>query len=577
MELRIFWFGNPGAFAISEDGTEDSKMYRLDTSLVRSALLVAAVIFSCSLGLAAEEQSEIRIARTNVRATGISWEPLIDFNQAVLTISGPGDVSIRKEFAKGDALRLEFLDKSFGALMDGQYAWEIRFSPKIEPMVKKALLSARESGDNSEIEALKKQGKLPAGPLVVSGYFRVKGGSIVVDKAEPPVRRGGERLEPSGSAGAVDTDSGVPTKDQVILDNLIVDGSLCAGDDCVNGESFGFDTIRIKENNLRIRAMDTSATSSFPNRDWQITFNDSANGGANKFSIDDIDGGRTPFTLEANAPTHSLYVDDGGRVGFGTSTPVVELHLVDGDTPTLRLEQDGSSGFTAQTWDVAGNELNFFIRDATNGSKLPFRIRSGAPTSAIDIFATGRVSLGSSNTPDAPLDVLATASSIGLGNAAVKMANAAGGVAFQLNADDDATFWNMSSLGGDSQFRISRSGTGNTEMFLTSSGNLNVFGDLSIGGTCAGCDAVFQPGYNLETIEEHAELMWENSYLPAVGPTQDGRTRISVFEKTTGMLNELEKAHVYIERLHMRLQQQEQAIEDLTEQFKELERAASTP
>ena len=89
--------------------------------------------------------------------------------------------------------------------------------------------------------------------------------------------------------------AGVAQADQVILDDLIVDGSACIGFDCVNGESFGFDTIRIKENNLRIRAQDTSSSASFPSNDWQITFNDSSNGGQNKFSIDDIDGGRTPF------------------------------------------------------------------------------------------------------------------------------------------------------------------------------------------------------------------------------------------------------------------------------------------
>ena len=139
----------------------------------------------------------------------------------------------------------------------------------------------------------------------------------------------------------------VASADQVILDDLIVDGSLCVGFDCVNGESFGFDTIRMKENNIRIKAQDTSTSASFPTNDWQLTFNDTSNGGANKFSIDDIDGGRTPFTIEAGAPSHSLYTDDGGRIGFGTATPVVELHVKDGDTPTLRLEQDGSSGFTA--------------------------------------------------------------------------------------------------------------------------------------------------------------------------------------------------------------------------------------
>jgi len=176
--------------------------------------------------------------------------------------------------------------------------------------------------------------------------------------------------------------------DQVILDDLIVNGSTCIGQDCVNGESFGFDTIRLKENNLRIKFQDTSTTSSFPSNDWQITINDSANGGANKFSIDDIDGGRTPFTIEAGAPTHSLYVDDGGKIGLGTSTPVVDLHMKSGNTPTLRLEQDGSSGFSSQTWDVAGNEAGFFIRDATNGSTLPFRIALGSPSGALRIYPT---------------------------------------------------------------------------------------------------------------------------------------------------------------------------------------------
>lgn len=185
--------------------------------------------------------------------------------------------------------------------------------------------------------------------------------------------------------------------DQVILDDLIVDGSICAGMDCVNGESFGFDTLRLKENNLRIKFDDTSNSASFPSNDWQITANDSSNGGANKFSIDDITAGRTPFTIEASAPAHSLYVDDGGRIGLGTSTPVVDVHVKSGNTPTLRLEQDGSSGFGPQTWDVAGNETNFFVRDASNGSTLPFRIFPGAPSDSISIAADGDVGIGTTS------------------------------------------------------------------------------------------------------------------------------------------------------------------------------------
>ena len=223
--------------------------------------------------------------------------------------------------------------------------------------------------------------------------------------------------------------------DQVILDDLIVDGSICAGMDCVNGESFGFDTLRLKENNLRIRFVDTSASASFPSRDWQITANDSANGGLNKFSIDDIDGGRTPFTLEAGAPSHSLYVDDGGRLGLGTNTPVVDIHLKSGNTPTLRLEQDGSSGFTPQAWDVGGNESNFFIRDASNGSNLVFRIQPSAPANSIFVASDGDIGLGDA-TPDAALDIESGDLLITQGQATIRKTN---DPKITFNENDSAT------------------------------------------------------------------------------------------------------------------------------------------
>jgi hypothetical protein len=184
--------------------------------------------------------------------------------------------------------------------------------------------------------------------------------------------------------------------DQVIADDLIVQGSICTGFDCVNNESFGFDTIRLKENNTRIKFEDTSTAAGFPSNDWQITANDSA-GGTNKFSIEDIDGAKTPFTLSAGAPTNSIFVDSTGRVGLRTATPVLDVHVNTSNTPALRFEQNSSGGFTAQTWDVAGNEANFFIRDVTSDSRLPFRIRPGAPTSSLDISASGNIGMGTAS------------------------------------------------------------------------------------------------------------------------------------------------------------------------------------
>lgn len=192
--------------------------------------------------------------------------------------------------------------------------------------------------------------------------------------------------------------------DQQILDDLIVTFSACVGNDCVNGENFGFDTLRLKENNLRLHFQDTSNSASFPSNDWRIVANDSSNGGANYLAIEDSTAGRIPFRVEAGAPANTLYVEADGDIGIKTANPAVDLHIVEGNTPTLRLEQDGSDGFTAQTWDVAGNETSFFVRDATNGSKLPFRIQPGASNASIYIASDGDVGF-ETTTPDGQFDV----------------------------------------------------------------------------------------------------------------------------------------------------------------------------
>ena len=275
--------------------------------------------------------------------------------------------------------------------------------------------------------------------------------------------------------------------DQVINDDLIVTFSECIGNDCVNGESFGSDTIRLKENNLRIKFDDTSNAASFPRNDWQLTANESENGGANKFSIDDITGGRTPFTIEASAPNHSLYVDDGGRIGIGTSTPVVEMHVVDGDSPTLRLEQDGSSGFAAQIWDVAGNETNFFVRDVTNNSALPFRIRPNAPDSSIYIDTDGDVGMGTSSpaaalhiadSMNAQLRIQNTSTSVSGDALMLNLTNpTTSTVRFLINAGGSAwTFDNNPTVNpsagtNSGQFRISKLGTGVAEFTVDGFGD----------------------------------------------------------------------------------------------------------
>lgn len=122
--------------------------------------------------------------------------------------------------------------------------------------------------------------------------------------------------------------------DQVIADDAIVQGSFCTGFDCVDGEVFPYDMIRLKENNLRIVFRDAGVGGI--GGDWQLTANDSANGGQNRFSFDDLTSGTIPFRIDGAAPTDSLHLTSTGRLGVGTATPASALHVagalrIDGD------------------------------------------------------------------------------------------------------------------------------------------------------------------------------------------------------------------------------------------------------
>ena len=92
-------------------------------------------------------------------------------------------------------------------------------------------------------------------------------------------------------------------------------------------------------------------------------------------------------------------------------------------------------------------------------------------------------------------------------------------------------------------------------------GDVDVTGTLTTGGpTCGGgCDAVFAADYDLPSIEEHAAQMYANSYLPEIGPTVP-KAAINVSERMGTMLNELEKAHIYIAQNHREKQQMQRQI-----------------
>lgn len=544
-------------------------------------LAYAAVLIFCFgiSGLAQSLRADDPIAAVAADSTEIRFQPKVEYARLILRVSTPDGQVFSREFEAGTLPSFKLIDDSGMKLRDGHYLYELRLTPHLDQEVREALNAARASGDDQAVRELQKSGKIPTQIAVQSGAFAVKEGTVYIGGLEEPKRSAGSGPSTQSAGKKRTGGDGVTIMDVVTPDDIIVQGSACIGLDCVNNESFGFDTIRLKENNTRIKFEDTSV-GSFPTNDWQLTANDSASGGASKFSIEDITGARVPFTITAGAATNSLFVDSTGRVGLRTSTPVLDLHINTSNTPAHRLEQNNSGGFVAQTWDIGGNEANFFVRDVTGGSRLPFRIRPGAPTSSIDISSSGFVGIGNAS-PNAPITFAgATGDKIQLFPAAAGarygMGIQAGEMQFYVPSGSQHFSFNT---GGDLQtsgvselMRI-QSG-GNVGIGTTNPlGKLDVNGSIFQRGAVLFADYVFEPTYTLESIEEHADFMWNNRHLPAVGARkvdENGREIVEIGARMRGLLEELEKAHIYISSLSDRIGAKDVEFAKLEQKNKEL-------
>jgi photosystem II stability/assembly factor-like uncharacterized protein len=102
----------------------------------------------------------------------------------------------------------------------------------------------------------------------------------------------------------------------------------------------------------------------------------------------------------------------------------------------------------------------------------------------------------------------------------------------------------------------------------TPAGKLDVNGSIYQRGYVLHADYVFEPGYKLESIEEHSAFMWQEKYLPAMPKIQkdeNGQEMVEIGARSRGVVEELEKAHIYIEQLHKninQLQEQNKKLQD---------------
>jgi len=379
--------------------------------------------------------------------------------------------------------------------------------------------------------------------------------------------------------------------------NGIIDARACIGNSCDALPSFSQEPLTLRWTNTGI-IFEDSSTSDFPDNDFAIIINDSggASGTAEYFSIMDITAGLTPFTVSAGARQDALFIDEDGRIGFGTDTPTRALHIVD-DFPGIVFDAP-DTGFGAQEWSFSagptGISLSNLTRDAGFFTVPTFLFDEDMRTYSFVIDEESRVGFGLQN-PEESVHVRGNSGestsfmleNIGVGGAgdgrwefvmrkadgefAINDADTPGGdfiftgPSDQVNGSTAISIfnptrgarWDMETRGSDGDFAIDdRRTTGAADFIFRSSitndpdgAGLFINGKVVTTGSCSmGCDAVFDADYDLPTIEEHAEEMFAKKHLPTVGPTESGQ--IDVTQKMLTMLNELEKAHIYIAELN---------------------------
>lgn len=274
---------------------------------------------------------------------------------------------------------------------------------------------------------------------------------------------------------------------------------------------------------------------------------------------------------------HSYYGNayiQSNRLGIGTSNPqavthvtkyagVVDLLVESVDAESIVNINAGVGAYSALTFSNDSSRMAE-IGYSPSDDMLYFQNDNGGSV----YFLTDKFGLGTSN-PSTKFHLIESN-----GNAIAQV---------ESNNGDASLFLDATSGNSEVQFQIDNNYRGafgysatNDNLYLYHNGSVvvkdgklgvgtqNPVGRLDVNGAIyqrgglLHADYVFQDDYRLESILEHAEFMWREKHLPAVPAArvdETGREIVEVGQHQRGILEELEKAHIYIEQLHREIQE----------------------
>ena len=194
--------------------------------------------------------------------------------------------------------------------------------------------------------------------------------------------------------------------------NAFVKNKLLFG----NGAKLDYDmnghAMALVDGKIRIKFVDTSTTSSFPDTDWQLVFNDADENGDNYFAVADISNMTVPLKIMAGSPDHTFYINPNGNVGISNDAPAYPLD-VNGNMQAIAYIGDASmltgtftgTGLLVNTGSTTLNADS----DVNMNGDLEFATQN---TNRLVITNSGDVKIGS-GLPSAKLDVDGTTSILG--------------------------------------------------------------------------------------------------------------------------------------------------------------------